>query len=62
MNCPVCSADSFIVRTDGQIRRRQCTRCKHRFTTTEVLKDELERKDRLIGDAVALAEKLTAGA
>lgn len=61
MNCPVCSNDTRVVRTDGTVRRRECTVCKHRFTTAEVLKDELERRDRIIGDAVALAEKLTAG-
>lgn len=62
MNCPVCANDTRIVRTDDTVRRRECTVCKHRFTTAEVLKDELERKDRLIGAAVELAEKIAAGA
>lgn len=61
MNCPVCSADSRVIKTDATVRRRECTRCKYRFTTAEVLKDELERRERLIGDAQALAERIVAG-
>jgi transcriptional regulator NrdR family protein len=50
------------VRTDGAQRRRQCTACGQRFTTIEVLKDEHQRREAIIQEAVALAEKLTAGA
>lgn len=62
MNCPICKADSTVLKTVGAERRRECTGCKHRFTTTEVLKDEHQRREALIQDAVALAEKITAEA
>lgn len=58
MNCPVCSAESRVLRTDATERRRECTRCGHRFTTSEILKAELERSQRIIEDAQALAERI----
>lgn len=58
MNCPVCNHDSRILRTDDKQRRRECVKCGHRFTTTEVLKAELERSQRIIDDAKALADRI----
>ena len=62
MNCPLCHSDTFIVRTDDTVRRRQCSHCGHRFTTTEILKAELERSQRIIEAAEALAERIKAAA
>lgn len=50
------------MRTDDTVRRRECIRCGHRFTTVEALKDELERSKRILADAKALAERITAEA
>lgn len=58
MNCPLCKADTVVLHTDDNDRRRRCTSCDHRFTTTEVLKAELERSNRLIEEAKALAERI----
>lgn len=58
MNCPVCNEESRVLKTEGTERRRGCTKCGHRFTTTEVLKDEHDRRERLLEDAKALAERL----
>lgn len=42
--CPSCSEESMVIysrRTDvGIERRRKCKRCKYRWNTIEVLKDE----------------------
>jgi transcriptional regulator NrdR family protein len=58
MNCPVCSHDSRVLKTLETERRRECLRCGHRFTTTEILKDEHQRREELLRDARALAERL----
>jgi transcriptional regulator NrdR family protein len=58
VNCPVCSHDSRVLKTTDTERRRECLRCGHRFTTTEILKDEQDRREALIRDARALAERL----
>lgn len=58
MNCPVCKAGTVVLKKDENDRRRRCTRCGNRFTTREVLKDEHERRERLLEDAKALAERL----
>ena len=58
MNCPVCSHETRVLRTDDTVRRRQCTRCGHAFVTAEILKEELERSQRIIEDAQALAERI----
>lgn len=61
MNCTVCHADTRVLRSDNGERRRECVRCGHKMTTVEVLKDEHARRERLIGDAQALAERIVAG-
>lgn len=60
MNCPLCRQPSRVLTTESPDRRRECTGCKHRFTTTEVLKDEQLRQAEILKDARALAEKLAA--
>jgi transcriptional regulator NrdR family protein len=59
LNCPVCSQDTRVLQTRDPERRRECTACGHRFTTTEILKDDHERRGRLLEQARALAEGLT---
>lgn len=58
MNCPVCSHDTRILRTEDTVRRRECVKCGHRFHTAEILKAELERSQRIIEDAKALADRI----
>jgi transposase-like protein len=58
VNCPICSQETFIVRTDDTVRRRKCKGCGHAFTTAEVLKAELERRERIIEDAKELADRI----
>lgn len=60
MNCPLCSKPTLVLKTIGEDRRRECTGCGHRFTTTEVLKEDHQRQAELLEDARALAEKLAA--
>lgn len=62
VNCPICSHDTRVLRTDDTERKRECTCCGHRFTTAEILKVELERSQRIIEDAKALAERIKAAA
>lgn len=61
MKCPVCRQETRVLGKDAAQRRRQCTGCGHRFTTTEVLTDELKRRERILEDAKALAGKLQEG-
>ena len=48
--------------TEAPDRRRQCTACGHRFTTTEVLKDEQRRQLEAVQTVLEAAEKLKAAA
>jgi transcriptional regulator NrdR family protein len=44
---------------NGKRRRRECSECKHRFTTLEVLADEVQRYDRMmrkLQNTVAMVE------
>lgn len=61
MNCEICQcAESRVVRTDAAPteikRRRECLRCKHRWTTYERTEDELEKLDKIREAARPLAE------
>jgi hypothetical protein len=64
VNCPTCRSDTIVLHKDGPDRRRRCTneRCGQRFTTMEVMKAEYQRRESILRDATALAEKLTEGA
>jgi transcriptional regulator NrdR family protein len=45
-----------VLRKDGADRRRRCTGCGQRFTTTEMMKDEaqrLEEAGRVVVEAAA---------
>jgi transcriptional regulator NrdR family protein len=58
VNCPLCSSDTFVRDTRDGERRRECTRCRHRFTTVEILKDRV-RELELAGQVVLeAAERL----
>jgi transcriptional regulator NrdR family protein len=55
VDCPLCHGDEVrVLRTDGDRRRRECARCRHRWTTIEVTEQELEA-DRRIAKAVRKA-------
>lgn len=53
MNCPRCHGGTIVVPGMTEIvmrghyetrrRRRECLRCKHRFTTFEVFSEDMER-------------------
>jgi transcriptional regulator NrdR family protein len=60
MNCPICNGDTRVLHTADTERRRECVQCKHRFPTVEILRDEHRRRESLLQDARALAEKLVA--
>lgn len=47
-----------MLKTDDTERRRECTGCGHKFVTSEILRDELERSRRIIADAQALADRI----
>jgi transcriptional regulator NrdR family protein len=44
MNCPKCESGTKVVDRRGNRRRRECLSCKHRFSTFEVLSDEVAKK------------------
>lgn len=64
MKCPVCQHDdSAVIRTDqlpdAIRRRRECTRCHHRWNTFETNQDavsELVRIKDLLAPVVALVK------
>lgn len=62
MNCPICSQNTRVLRADGPDRRRACTACGHRFSTTEVLKEEQQRQLEAVQTVLEAAEKLKAAA
>ncbi len=49
-----------MLRKDAGERRRQCTACGHRFTTTEIQKDEHQRQQEAVQTVLAAADKLKA--
>lgn len=58
MNCPVCSQDSRVLKTLQTERRRECVKCGHRFTTKEILKEQHDRREKLIELVHRLQEAL----
>lgn len=58
IRCPLCQSDTKVTDTRGIERRRECVSCKHRFSTAEILKAELERSERIIREAQELAERI----
>ncbi|WP_459902150.1 NrdR family transcriptional regulator [Desulfobaculum senezii] len=45
LSCPRCGADTMVVRSLDDyrtvVRLRECKRCSHRFTTTELMNTEM---------------------
>lgn len=43
MTCPICGGETHIINSrpseDSVRRRRECTECKHRFSTVEIDSD-----------------------
>jgi transcriptional regulator NrdR family protein len=63
MNCPICSSPTIVLETRGQDRRRECRGgCGHRFTTTEILKEDQLRQEQAVRTVIEAAEKLKAEA
>lgn len=58
MNCPLCDSDSRVLTKEGVTRRRECTKCFHRYTTVERLKEEEERLQEAVQTVREVAEKL----
>lgn len=61
MNCPLCHhEESRTVRTDAQAseirRRRECLRCKHRWTTLELAAEDVQKLEQIRDLARPLAE------
>lgn len=64
MKCPTCSSETYVTHKDGAERRRRCAnkRCDHRFSTTEVLRDEHQRQREQVQVVLEAADKLKATA
>lgn len=61
MICPICGGDTKVLYKEGQDRRRQCLGgCGHKFTTTEVLKDQHQRQQEAVQAVKDVAERLKA--
>ena len=60
MNCPLCSQPSIVLKTQGNERRRRCTKCRHPFVTVEKLKEDERRQAEAIEAVRQAAEKLAA--
>lgn len=49
-----------MLKTQGNERRRRCTKCRHPFVTVEKLKDDEKRQAEAIEAVRQAAEKLAA--
>jgi transposase-like protein len=58
MNCPLCHAESLVIRTDGNRRRRECVNCKYRWSTLELGEPEIRRLRRVAEAASNLTDVL----
>jgi Zn ribbon nucleic-acid-binding protein len=58
VNCPLCRADTLVIHTDGNRRRRECVNCKYRWTTVELSERELKRLRRVAKVAADLTDTL----
>ena len=66
MNCPTCRhPDHLVLRSKpsaGAIRRtRKCCQCGHRWTTLELLEDDLKADRETLAEARKLAAALVDG-
>lgn len=60
MNCPICDGETIVLAKEKVDRRRKCTRCGKRFTTTEVPKEAQQRQAEVLQTVLEAAEKLKA--
>jgi transcriptional regulator NrdR family protein len=60
MDCPLCHADSLVIRTDGNRRRRECVNCRYRWNTVELAEPEVNRLRRVAEVASGLTDLLRA--
>ena len=59
MNCPNCgSPETRVRRTDGDHRKRECTNCRHRWTTVEVHAARFEAAEAVAGMVRDMAKRL----
>lgn len=60
MNCPLCSADSKVFNSrpiEGAVwRRRECLKCRHRWTTYEITERRIKRVERVEAIVAELQE------
>lgn len=59
VNCSICQGDSRVLRKEGAERRRECLRCKHRWTTVEQQKERVAVIERAIEKAREIGAILT---
>lgn len=58
-SCPICAhTETRVIRKTSNARRRECCRCKHRWTTVEVDKARFERASEAAAKVKALAVEL----
>lgn len=62
MNCPLDGKPTIVLKTLGNERRRECTVCRHKFTTTEVLKEDAQRQAEAVKTVIEVADRLKAAA
>jgi transcriptional regulator NrdR family protein len=58
MNCPLCHADTLVIRTDGNRRRRECVNCRYRWNTVELAEPEVNRLRRVAEVAAEMTNAL----
>ena len=46
MKCPKCNGATHVVDRRGQRRRRECNQCGYRFSTMEILAEEVKKLDK----------------
>ena len=58
MICEACNgAENTVLEVRGDRRRRECTTCRHRWTTFEISAERLERLQRIEELAAAIAQE-----
>jgi transcriptional regulator NrdR family protein len=58
MDCLLCHADSLVIRTDGNRRRRECVNCRYRWNTVELAEAEVNRLRRVAEVAADMTDAL----
>lgn len=59
MICPLCShAESRVIQSGNDRRRRQCAHCRHRWTTVEVIDTKARAVEELAQAILKAAREL----